>query len=57
MTSRACRRRKNVDPIQLYFSILSLSYVHVSNRHTLSITFQQDLSNPKWLAQRMTPSF
>jgi len=44
--------RKNVDPIQLYISILSLSYVHVSNRHTLSITFQQDLSDPKWLAER-----
>ena len=44
--------RKNVDPIQLYISILSLSYVHVSNRYTLSITFQQDLSDPKWLAKR-----
>ena len=44
--------RKNVDPIQLYISILSLSYVHVSNRHTLSITFQQDLSDNKWLAER-----
>lgn len=44
--------RKNVDPMQLYISILSLSYVHVSNRHTLSITFQRDLGDPKWLAER-----
>lgn len=44
--------RKKVDPIQLYVSILALSFVHVSNRYTLSIMFRQDLQDPKWLAIR-----
>ncbi len=44
--------RKRVNPVQLYVSILSLSYVHISNRHTLSITFGQDLTDGKWLAAR-----
>lgn len=44
--------RKRVDPLQLYISILSLSYVHVSNKHTLSITFNQDLTDRQWLAAR-----
>lgn len=44
--------RKQVDPVQLYVSILSLSYVHVSNKYTLSITFKQDLTDNTWLAAR-----
>ncbi|MDA7948201.1 MAG: TetR family transcriptional regulator [Hyphomicrobiaceae bacterium] len=44
--------RMNIDPVQLYISILSLSYVHISNRYTLSITFGQDLSDKAWLAAR-----
>lgn len=44
--------RKKVDPIQLYVSILSLSYVHISNMHTLSITFGQDITDPGWLKAR-----
>lgn len=44
--------RTGVDPIQLYISILSLAYVHVSNRYTLSITFGRDLGDPAWLAVR-----
>ncbi len=44
--------RKKVDPVQLYVSILSLSYVHISNKHTLSITFGQDLTNAEWLRAR-----
>lgn len=44
--------RKKVDAIQLYVSILSLSYVHISNKHTLSITFGQDITDPKWLKAR-----
>lgn len=43
---------KQVDPIQLYVSILSLSYVHISNKYTLSITFGQDFTDKKWLAAR-----
>ncbi len=44
--------RKRVDPVQLYVSILSLSYVHISNKHTLSITFGRDLTDSEWLAAR-----
>lgn len=44
--------RKGVDPVQLYVSVLSLSYLHLSNKHTLSITFGQDLTNATWLAKR-----
>lgn len=44
--------RLEADPIQLYVSILSLSYVHISNKHTLSITFDQDLTDQQWLAAR-----
>ena len=44
--------RKRVDPVQLYISILSLSYIHLSNKYTLSITYRQDLDDPKWFAAR-----
>ena len=44
--------RKRVDPLQLYISILSISYVHLSNKYTLSITFSQDLTDPQWLSAR-----
>jgi AcrR family transcriptional regulator len=41
-----------VDPLQFYVSILSLCYVHVSNRHTLSITFNRDITADDWLEAR-----
>ena len=44
--------RKRVDPIQLYVSILSLCYVHISNKYTLSITFSQDLTDKTWVEER-----
>lgn len=44
--------RGDVDPVQFYISILSLSYLHLSNRHTLSITYGEDLQDPEWLAAR-----
>lgn len=44
--------RKDVDPIQLYISILALSYLHLSNKYTLSITYGEKLDNPVWLAAR-----
>jgi AcrR family transcriptional regulator len=44
--------RKHVDPVQLYLSILSLSYIHVTNKYTLSITFGQDMDNTDWLKTR-----
>lgn len=44
--------RESVDPVQLYITILSLCYVHISNRYTLSIMFQKDLKDRKWLRAR-----
>ncbi len=44
--------RKDIDAFQLYISILSLSYLHLSNRHTLSITYGRKLENKKWLEER-----
>jgi TetR/AcrR family transcriptional regulator len=44
--------RKNVDPLQLYVSILSLCYLHSSNKYTLSITFGEDLTDANWLTER-----
>lgn len=44
--------RADVDALQLYVSVLSLSYVHLSNRHTLSITYGQDMTEAAWLDAR-----
>lgn len=44
--------RRNVDPVQLYISIMSMSFIHLSNKHTLSITYDRDLDDPKWLNAR-----
>lgn len=44
--------RKDVDPVQFYISILALSYVHLSNKFTLSITYGENLQDPGWLADR-----
>ena len=44
--------RKDIDAFQLYISILSLSYLHLSNRHTLSITYGRDLTDAEWLDDR-----
>jgi TetR/AcrR family transcriptional regulator len=43
---------RSVDPLQLYVSIVALSSHHLNNVHTLSATFQTDLSAPKWRAER-----
>ena len=44
--------RKDVDPLQLYITILSVGFTHLSNRHTLSAMFRRDLSDPQWLEAR-----
>ncbi len=44
--------RDGLDPFQLYISILSLSYLHLSNRYTLSITYGRDLADKAWLDTR-----
>lgn len=49
---RDCRFRTDVDALQLYVSVLSLSYLHLSNRHTLSVTYAQDMTEQAWLDER-----
>ncbi|RUR46448.1 TetR/AcrR family transcriptional regulator [Vreelandella populi] len=44
--------RTTVDPTQLYISILSLSIIHINQRDTLSIIFEQDLADQGWLSER-----
>ncbi|MGE0845270.1 MAG: TetR/AcrR family transcriptional regulator [Flavobacteriaceae bacterium] len=48
--------RKNVDPIQLYVSIVAQSQLHISNRFTLSVLFSKDLSQAAWLEERRAHS-
>ena len=40
------------DPLQLYVTMVALSYFHISNAHTLSYLFRADLNAAKWLAAR-----
>ena len=47
-----CGFRPDVDALQLYLSVLSLSYLHLSNRHTLSATYGQDMTDAAWLDAR-----
>lgn len=49
---KECGFRTGIDVLQLYVSVLSLSYLHLSNRHTLSITYGQDMTEPAWLDER-----
>lgn len=44
--------RKGVDPLQLYVSIVAQSQLHISNRYTLSVLFNQDLTEREWLQER-----
>ena len=44
--------RKGIDPIHLYITILAVSNIHLSNRYTLSVMFQKNLADPKWLEDR-----
>ena len=38
--------RGGVDPIELYISIAALGFFYMSNRHTLSTIFGENLSAP-----------
>lgn len=44
--------RIDVDPAQLWISIVGLSYFYFSNLHTLSLVTGHDLQSPKALAER-----
>jgi len=45
---------ERVDPLQLYVTMVALSYFHLSNAHTLSIIFRTDLHRPSWIQERHT---
>lgn len=51
---KECDFHPDIDALQLYLSVLSLSYLHLSNRHTLSINYEQDMSDTAWLDARRT---
>jgi AcrR family transcriptional regulator len=40
------------DPLHLYLTILALSFIHISNQHTLSATFGVNLASPAFLKDR-----
>lgn len=42
--------RRQVDPLRLYVMMVALSYFHLSNVHTLSAIFDQDLRTKDWRA-------
>ena len=44
--------RADVDPVELYITIASLCFFHMSNQHTLSVIFDQELAAPDALARR-----
>lgn len=44
--------RAALDPVQIYVSLVALSQLHILNKHTLSVIFDTDLTEPTWLAQR-----
>ena len=43
--------RKGLDPLQLYVLIVSVSYFHLSNGHTLSVIFKKNVYDADWLAK------
>jgi len=46
------RAAPDVDPLQLYVTMVALSYFHLSNAHTLSILFRTDLLGRSWIRRR-----
>lgn len=42
--------RTGLDPLQLYVLIVSVSYFHMSNGHTLSVIFERNIYDAEWLA-------
>jgi len=46
--------RKGVDPLDLYLSICALGFFVFSNRHTLGVIFDTDVTGAKALARRRT---
>lgn len=44
--------REGIDPLQLYVSMVALSYFHLSNAHTLSAIFSTNLQTERWKSER-----
>jgi len=44
--------RPGIDPLQLYVSMVALSYFHLSNAYTLSTIFRTNLHSEKWKTER-----
>jgi len=44
--------RPGVDPLDLYLSICALGFFVFSNRHTLGVIFDADVTSPKALSRR-----
>jgi len=44
--------RSGIDELQFYIIIVALNQFHLSNVHTLSVIFDQDLSRQSWRAAR-----
>jgi TetR/AcrR family transcriptional regulator len=44
--------RKGVDPLDLYLSICALGFFVFSNRHTLGVIFEADVTSPQALRRR-----
>lgn len=44
--------RPNIDPLQLYVSMVALSYFHLSNAYTLSVIFRTDVQHDAWKEER-----
>jgi AcrR family transcriptional regulator len=43
--------RPGIDPLQLYVITVALSYFHLSNGYTLSVIFELDTFDKRWLAE------
>ncbi|WP_433768134.1 TetR/AcrR family transcriptional regulator [Pseudomonas putida] len=46
--------RGGVDPVQLYFTLVGLTYFYLANQHTLSTIHGRDLVTPKALNERLS---
>ena len=44
--------RLGIDPLQLYITMVALSYFHLSNAYTLSAIFRKNLHDEAWKAER-----
>ncbi len=44
--------KPGIDAMQLYISIVALSFIHISSRYTLSVTFGVDLSSERIVTER-----